>query len=218
MNDQVIRVLVAEARRAYRRAVRALLERAGDIAVVGEAEHADAALAQVIAGHPDVALVDLRLPGGGIAAVRRIVEAVPHARVLTLSGRTEKRPLLAAINAGACGYVLKGARSDELRRAIRQAHRGEAVIGPVLASHLAERAPSSGTPVEPFPDLTGRERQVLDGMVRGLDNAAIATRLSLSPKTVRNITSSVMRKLDVHTRDEAIATARATGLGRPGSP
>ncbi|GAA1524858.1 response regulator transcription factor [Actinomadura kijaniata] len=217
MNDQVIRVLVAEARRAYRRAVRALLERAGDIAVVGEAEHADAALAQVLTGRPDVALVDLRLPGDGIAVVRRIVEAVPHARVLTLSGRAEKRPLLAAINAGACGYVLKGARSDELRRAIRQAHRGEAVIGPVLASHLAERASPAEAPVEPFPDLTGRERQVLDGMIRGLDNAAIATRLSLSPKTVRNISSSVMRKLDVHTRDEAVAIARATGLDRPGS-
>jgi DNA-binding NarL/FixJ family response regulator len=217
VTEDPIRVVIADDHALFRDTTRALLAPVTDIEVVAEAGSADETLAAVATHLPDVILMDLRMPGGGIDATRRVVQAAPHVAVLVLSMYEDERLLAAALAAGARGYVLKGARRSELVSAIRGVHRGEGMFGPALARRMTDLAAHGFAPAPPFPNLTDREREVLTFMARGLDNATIAARLFLSAKTVRNLASSILGKLEVHTRAEAVAMARDAGLGAPPS-
>lgn len=211
-----LRLLVADDHAAFRAGLRALLATVDDIRLVGEAATGDDAVALAIRLQPDVVLMDLNMPGrDGVSATRAIVEAAPHIAVLVLTMYDEQDSVFDAVRAGARGYLLKGAGRDELVRAVRAVASGEAIFGPAVARRLVAwfARPVPEAAPDAFPELTEREREVLDLIARGLSNADIANRLVLSPKTVRNHVTSVFAKLQVRDRAEAIVRAREAGLG-----
>jgi DNA-binding NarL/FixJ family response regulator len=212
-----IRVLIADDHRLFRDGVRALLSVTADVEVVGEAPDAPTAVQLAEQLRPDVVLMDLQMPGGGLSATSQIAAARPETHVLVLTMFEDDDSVFAAIRAGARGYVLKDSEAEDLVRAIRAAAAGEAIFGRSIAermlAHLTAR-PGPGHPgpaAETFTDLTVSERNVLRLMARGLGNAAIAGQLSISHKTVRNYVSSIFRKLQVESRSEAIVRARDAG-------
>jgi DNA-binding NarL/FixJ family response regulator len=212
-----IRIFIADDHTLFRDGLRALLNSVPDIDVVGEAATGDEAIAQTAALQPDVVLMDIQMPGvNGIEATRRIVRTSPHAGVIIITMFEDDDSVFAAMRAGARGYVLKGADQAEMLRVIRAVARGEALFGPGVAQRLvsffAARRPV--TPEEIFPELTEREREVLDLIAHGNNNMEIAARLILSPKTVRNYVSNIFSKLQVADRAQAIIRAREGGLGR----
>ena len=223
MTDAIepIRVLIVDDHASFRSGLRALLGTAADLLVVGEAEDGGKAVDAAATLHPDVILMDVTMPGvDGIEATRQIVDAAPHVAVLVLTMGADDESVFAAVRAGARGYVLKGAQRTELLRAIRSVAAGEAIFGPGIARRLVgyfSRPAPSGTG-EPFPQLTEREREILDLIAAGRSNAEITSRLVLSPKTVRNHVSNVFAKLDVRDRAEAIVRAREAGLGGEDRP
>ena len=217
MTDAVIRVVLADDHPVVRGGLRALLESLPSYDVVGEAVDGEAAVREVQLTHPDVVLMDVQMPGvDGLEATRRIRAAVPEVAVLVLTMFDDDDTVFAAMKAGAQGYLLKGAEQAEIDRAIRAVVAGEAIFGPGVAArvlqHFADppRAPED----VPFPQLTDREREVLDLVAAGRRNAAIAEELFLSPKTVANHISSIFAKLAVADRSAAIVRARDEGLGR----
>jgi DNA-binding NarL/FixJ family response regulator len=210
-----IRVLVVDDHPTFVRAVTLLLDADDDIEVVGSAAEGATAVALAIELQPDVVLMDLNMPElNGIEATREIVGAVPHVAVIVLTMFDDDQSVSAAIRHGARGYLLKGARQDEIRRAVRAAAAGEAIFGPVVArklSALLDRPAETGASA--FPGLTARELDVLALVAEGADNPSIARALHLSVKTVRNYVSLVLTKIHVATRAEAIVLAREAGLG-----
>jgi DNA-binding NarL/FixJ family response regulator len=213
--DTTIRVLIADDHGAFRAGLRAALDTAGDVRVVGEAATGEAAISGSSALQPDVVLMDVNMPGiDGIEATRRIVDASPHIAVLVLTMHDDDDTVFAAVRAGARGYLLKGAQRAELLRGIRAVVAGEAIFGPGVARRLvdffARPAPRADTA---FPELTTREREILDLIGAGRSNSEITDRLVLSPKTVRNHISNIFSKLQVRDRSEAIVRAREAGLG-----
>ena len=212
-----IRVLVVDDHASFRSGLRALLGTAGDLEVVGEAASAHEAVALAARHQPDVILMDVTMPGGdGIEATRRILEAAPHVAVVILTMDGGDAPVLAALRAGARGFVVKGAPRHELFRAIQAAAAGEALFGVDVARRLAGYlgAPFDAAEPRPFPQLTDREREILELIAAGRSNAEITNRLVVSPKTVRNHVSNIFAKLQVADRAEAIVRARDAGLGR----
>jgi DNA-binding NarL/FixJ family response regulator len=212
------RVLIADDHAAFRAGLRALLETAGDLAVVGEVSTGAAAVDASAGLVPDVVLMDVNMPGlDGVEATRRIVDRSPHVAVLVLTMHDDDETVFAAVRAGARGYLLKGAQRGELLRAVRSVASGEAIFGPGVARRLmayfARPMPSAGAA---FPELTEREREILDLVARGHSNAEITASLVLSPKTVRNHISNVFSKLQVRDRAEAIVRAREAGMGGEG--
>ena len=209
------RILVVDDHASFRSGLRALLGTAGDLEVVGEASTGTDAVTIADRLQPDVILMDVTMPGGdGIEATRRIVEASPHVAIVILTMDAGDESVLRALRAGARGYVLKGAQRAELLRAIRAAAAGEAIFGPGVARRLATYlAPPGPAAVRPFPELTDREREVLDLIAGGRSNTEITDLLGLSPKTVRNHVSNVFAKLGVRDRAEAIVRAREAGMG-----
>ncbi len=210
-----IRVLVADDHEAFRDGLAALIGSVQGLAVAGAADSGEAAVAGALALQPDVVVMDLNMPGvDGIEATRRIVATSPHVAVLVLSMYEDDDQVFGALQAGARGYLLKGADRAELIRAIRSVAAGEAIFGPGVARRLmAYFAARPALAPTVFPDLTDREREVLDLIARGLGNAEIAARLGLSPKTVRNHISNIFSKLQVAGRAQAIVLAREAGLG-----
>ena len=214
----VLRVLVAEDHPVYRDGLRALLESAPGISCAGEARNGDEVLAIAESLEPDVILMDIQLPGrNGIEATRAILRARPQTAILMLTMFDDDESLFSAMQAGARGYLLKDVQGADLLRAIDTVGHGGAVFGPGVARRISAffAAGSSGARARPFPELTDRERQVLDRMARGEGNAIIANRLGLSLKTVRNYASTIFDKLMVATRAEAIVRAREAGMGDP---
>ena len=211
-----IRVLIADDHPLFRDGLRVMLEAADDFEVVGEATTGEEAVAAMTSVQPDVVLMDIAMPGvNGIEATRRIVAADPQARVLMLTMLEDDDSVFAALRAGARGYLLKGARQEEALRAIRAVANGEAIFGPVIAQRMAQyfavrRPPSALTP---FPELTEREREILDLIAQGRSNAQIAGDLVVSLKTVRNHVSTIFNKLQVADRAQAMDVARRKGLG-----
>jgi DNA-binding NarL/FixJ family response regulator len=211
-----ITVLVADDHPVFREGLVAVIGSDPSLEVVAEAADADAAVAATAATHPDVILMDLAMPGGGgIDATRRIRAADPRARILVITTSEDDDAVFAALRAGARGYLVKSADKDAIRAAIAAVARGEAVFGPGVADRVvaAFGAAAAGRPAA-FPQLTNREREVLDLVARGLDNAAIARRLLLSEKTERNNVSNVFTKIQATDRARAIVIAREGGLGR----
>jgi DNA-binding NarL/FixJ family response regulator len=217
-----IRVLVADDHPVFRRGMRAILGAEQDTELVGEATNGEEAVARALELRPDVILMDLNMPKvSGIEATRRILEASPNIAILMLTMFEDDKSIFAAIRAGAHGYVLKGADGTETLRAIHAAASGEAIFSPSITRRLTEYFAISGedhitSADQAFPNLTEREHEILTLMAEGYTNNAIASRLYLSPKTVRNYVSSIFTKLDVSDRSQAIVQARESGLGTKG--
>lgn len=214
--DSRIRVLIADDHPVFRFGLRALLETEDDIEVVGEATTGAQAVALAAELKPAVILMDLNMPElSGLDATRRILEIHPDTGILVIT-MFDDDSVFAAMRAGARGYVLKGAEGEETVRAIRAVANGEVIFSPAVAARVVQflAQPPQTDAGLPFPELTSREREVLDLMAEGLTNTAIAGRLVLSPKTVRNHVSNIFGKLQVADRTQAIIRAREAGLGK----
>jgi DNA-binding NarL/FixJ family response regulator len=213
-----ITILVVDDSAPFRDGMRAMLRREADLAIAGEAASGAEAVRAAAALQPDVVLMDLQMPeGNGIDATRAIVTASPHIRVLVLTMFEDDDSVFAALQAGARGYILKGADKGEVLRAIRAVTNGEAIFGPAIAQRMVHyfaslRPPSASQP--PFPELGERERQILGMIAAGRTNQEIADVLVVSLKTVRNHVSNIFAKLEVADRAQAMAVARQAGLGK----
>jgi DNA-binding NarL/FixJ family response regulator len=212
-----VRVVVVDDHPVFRLGMASLLDSLDAVEVVGEAVDHPGAVEVVRASRPDVVVMDLDLGGtSGIDATRDIVGAHPDVGVLVVTMFDDDDSVFAAMRAGARGYLLKGASPPEIERAVRSIANGEVLLGGAVAARaMAFLAGRRRTAAEPFPDLTDREREVLDLVAAGHDNLTIARRLGLSPKTVRNHLSNVLTKLQVTDRSQAIVRARQAGLGEP---
>jgi DNA-binding NarL/FixJ family response regulator len=211
-----LRVVLADDHPVVRGGLRALIATIADLELVGEAADGEAAVREVQLTRPDVVLMDVRMPGlDGVEATRRIRSAVPETAVLMLTMFDDDAGVFSAIQAGARGYLLKGAEQEEIIGAIRAVAAGQVIFGPGIAGRVLGyfAAPPMLAP-EPFPQLTDREREILDLLAAGLRTSAIAERVFLSPKTVSNHLTGVFAKLEVSDRAEAIIRAREGGLGR----
>lgn len=211
-----IRILLADDHTLFRHGIRALLDSVDGLELAGEAASGEEALARATALQPDVILMDITMPDlNGIEATRRILAANPRANVVVLTMFDDDDSVVAAMRAGARGYVLKGADEDELLRVVSAVASGEALFGPAVATRLMRYFAASGVRgrAPGFPDLTERERDILALIAQGRGNSDIAGRLFLSTKTVRNHITSIFGKLQVAGRAEAIVRAREAGLG-----
>jgi DNA-binding NarL/FixJ family response regulator len=211
--DAPIRVLVADDHPIVRGGLIALLDSLDGIRVVGQAGTGREAVAGAVSLCPDVVVMDLRMPDlDGVAATAQIRSRAPAVAVLVLTMFDEDALVTRALAAGARGYVLKGAESADIERALRTVASGHTVLSRSVADQVFGRV---GAPpvVRPLAGLTPREDEVLDLIARGLGNTAIADRLHLAPKTVGNHISAIFAKLGVSTRAEAIVRARDAGLG-----
>src|SRR5919198_6711135 len=208
-----IRVLIVDDHAVVREGLRSFLELQEGIAVVGEAEDGVVAVAAAEQLRPDVVLMDLVMPNiDGVEAMRQLRERVPAARVIVLTSFLDDDRLLPAIRAGAAGYLLKNAQPQELARAIRTAHAGEALIDPAVAARLLQSiAEPAGAPREA---LTPREREVLALIGRGYANKRIALELGIAEKTVKTHVGHVLAKLGVSDRTQAALHAARAGLTR----
>ncbi len=212
-----IRVLIVDDHPLFRDGMRALLSADPDTEPVGEATTGAEALALAAELQPDVVLMDLKMPGlGGIDATRRILHTSPTTRILVVTMFEDDHSVFAALRAGARGYVLKGANPDEVLRAIRVVSGGEAIFSPAIATRLIDFFGSLRPEALPhtFPQLTDREREILDLIAQGQSNTEIARRLALSAKTVANHVSNIFSKLQVADRAQAMLRAREAGLGQ----
>ena len=214
-----IKVLISDDHVFYREGVRALLNNSPEVNVIGEASNGEEAIAKTVELKPDVILMDLKMPGtNGIDATRRIYETNPGVGVLVITMFDDDDSVFAAMRAGARGYLLKDADKDELVRAIVAVERGEAIFSPAIAQRMIQYFTTSGVQSsskksKEFPELTEREIEILDLIAQGNNNAVIANKLSLSIKTVQNYVSSILTKLQVADRAQAIVRAREAGFG-----
>ena len=216
-----VSVVLADDQALMRMGFRMVLEAEEDITVVGEASDGTSALAQAKALHPDVILMDVRMPGmNGIEATERIAQECPGTRVLILTTFDLDEYAFAGLRAGASGFLLKDTRPTELAEAIRTVASGEAVVSPRITQRMLEMfassLPNSGHPVQAsdprIDSLTPREKEILVLMSQGMSNAEIADRLVVSATTVKTHVGNVLAKLDVRDRVQAVVVAYETGL------
>lgn len=216
LDEGPLRVLVVDDHPVYRDGLAMLLGSVPGLVVVGTAADGAEAVRLAREEQPDVVVMDVQMPVlDGIAATRAITTDSPSVGVVVLTMSEDDETVFSAVRAGARGYLLKGADQEEVVRAITTVAGGGAVFGAALARRIAQfftAAPSG--PETAFPQLTAREREVLDLVAAGRSNAQIAAALYLSPKTVRNNVSNVLAKLHVTDRAQAIVRARDAGLGR----
>lgn len=211
-----IRVLIADDHTIFRDGMTALLKATSDIEVVGEAGSGQEAVEKARTLAPDVILMDVVMPDlNGVVATQRILSRNPGIGVIMLTMLEDDETVFAAMCAGARGYLLKGSGKAEVLHTIEVVAGGAALFGPAIAGRLAhffqEGASASQ---EPYPELTQREREVLDLIASGESNQAIAGRLHISPRTVGNHISNIFNKLQVSDRAQAIVKARSAGFGQ----
>lgn len=210
-----IRILIADDHQPFRRGLRAMLNSETDLEVVGETETGQATVAQAEVLQPDLVLMDLNMPGfNGLEATRRILHTSPHIRILVLTMADDDESVFAALRAGARGFLVKGALKADVLRAIRAVYNGDAIFSPGVARRLIHyfATARSQLPMDSFPELTERERQILTMMVQGHTAQGIADILVLSVKTIRNHISNICTKLEVSDRTQAILRAKNAGV------
>ncbi len=204
----MIRILLVDDHPVVRHGLRGMLEAEADLAVVGEASSGVEGLEQTLALRPEIVLMDLRMPGAdGVEATSRILARLPQTKVMVLTTYESDRDILLAIEAGACGYLLKDASPTELADAVRAAVRGETVLSPSVASTLVRQMRSPAPPA-----LSAREAQVLRLVSRGLTNADIGRELFIGEATVKTHLLRVFGKLEVADRTAAVTKAMSYGL------
>ena len=212
--DDKVRVVLADDHAVVRQGIRQFLEEAGDIEVIAEAGDGAEALRLVEVHHPDVAVLDIRMPEvTGVEATRRIKERFPQVRVLVLTAYDDDPYVFALLQAGADGYVLKTASGDELVRAVRVVHQGGSALSPEIAAKVVRQA-VSGRPegaVDQVESLTTRELEVLRLAARGLTNRTIGHELAISHRTVQGHLANIYGKLGVNSRTEAVTEALRRG-------
>jgi DNA-binding NarL/FixJ family response regulator len=210
-----IGVLIVDDHLVLRSGLKLLLELEDGIEVLGDADSAESAIQKASALQPDVILMDIQLPAmNGIEATKRIKATNPRIQILMLTMFQDDDSVFAAVRAGAQGYLLKGASQQEIANAIRGVARGEAIFGAGVAERVLRFFSTTRPITAPiFPELTAREREILELIAQKCSNATIALRLDLSPKTVRNYVSNIISKLQVADRSEAIWAAKNAGLG-----
>jgi DNA-binding NarL/FixJ family response regulator len=212
--DRTLRIVVADDHGIVREGLGALLSAHDGYELVGTAATGAEAVRAAVTLHPDVLVMDIQMPDlTGIEATREIVRAAPEVAVLMLTMFDDDDSVFAAMRAGARGYVLKGAAPDNVIRAIAAVAADEAIFGPGIARRALAYLSGPRSEQAAFPELTPREREVLDLIAAGLGNAAIALRLGLASATVGNHITSIFAKLQVASRAEAIIRARSAGLG-----
>lgn len=211
-----VRIVLADDHPLFRGGVARTLEEEPDLEVVGEGASAEEAVALVERHMPDVACLDISMPGGGIEAARRIGAAFPAVRIVMLTVSEEEEDVMAALRAGARGYVLKGVGGSDLVSVLRGVARGESYVSPSLAARVlaAMQTPMQGGAAEadPLAELTRREEQILRHVSRGLSNKEIGRELDLQEKTVKHYMTNILQKLQVRNRVEAAILARDHGI------
>ena len=215
MSDRPIRILIADDHPVFRFGLRALLESQPDMVVLAEVDSGEAAVQMAQSLGPDVVLMDVSMLGlNGVEATQQITAITPDTAILMIT-MFDDETVFSAMQAGARGYLLKGAQGEETLRAVRAVANGEVIFSSGVARQMmAYFTRGMKTAVDvPFPDLTPREREILELLAQGLTNTAIAEKLVLSPKTIRNQVSNIFSKLQVATRSEAVIKARQAGLG-----
>lgn len=208
--QKVTRILIADDHSVVRAGLKALLERQGGFRVVAEAATGEEAVKMAQEHQPDVAVLDIRMPGiSGIDACRRITQTVRNCHVIMLTSYAEDELLMAAIQAGAAGYVLKRIGDNELVQAIERVSRGEGMLDPAMTASVFNemRKANQAQHASAFADLTPQELIVLAKVSEGLTNRQIAVKLFLGEGTVRNYVSSVLQKIGASNRAEAAAYA-----------
>jgi DNA-binding NarL/FixJ family response regulator len=211
-----LKVLIVDDHPLFRHGVKMLFMTTPEIEVVGEVTSGEEAIEAAMSLEPDVILMDLRMPGlNGIEATREIVQRKPKIQILILTMFQDDHSVFAAMRAGAKGYVLKDAEKDELLNAIKTVGNGGAIFSPGIASRMIDyfSVARPAAPVESFPELTEREREVLYLMADGTQNAGIASKLKISGKTVSNYVTNILNKLQVADREEAILLVRESRTG-----
>lgn len=207
----MIRVLIADDHTLFRRGLTSLLAETGEFEVVGEAACGDEAVQLAAALRPDVVLMDVHMPGGGgVEAVRRLNQAQPSLPVIMLTVSENDDDLLGAIRAGAKGYFLKNAETEELFAALRQVSAGQAVIDPALTDRLFQHIAQPPASAADTP-LTLREAEILQLIANGCTNREIAAQLHVSENTVKTHVARILEKAAVASRSEAVALARQRG-------
>jgi DNA-binding NarL/FixJ family response regulator len=209
-----IRVVLADDHAVVRKGIREFLEEEGDIAVVGEAKDGQEALGMIMEQSPDVAVLDIQMPGlNGIEVTRRVKAERPAVRVMVLTAYDDDPYIFAALQAGASGYVLKSAPSEELIRAVRAVYRGESALDPAVTARVMQQLASGKPPgaAGVVEVLSERELEVLRLAARGLGNKAIGQELSISDRTVQGHLANIFGKLNVGTRTEAVLLAVKQG-------
>ncbi len=213
MSGDQLDLVVVDDHALFRRGVRALVSTLPDIRIVAEAANGTEAVDAVRQHDPGLVLMDLQMPGGsGLTAIRDIVAERPDMNILVVTMYEDDESVFAAMRAGARGYVLKDMDGDDFARAIRVVGNGEAIFSRAIATKMMRFFTHPTSTSTPFPELTESERSVLALIAEGMNNAAIAQRLSLAPKTIRNYISNIFRKLAVADRSQAIVRAREAGL------
>lgn len=218
--SEPIRVLVVDDHPLFRQGVIQSLNKAGNIAVVGEAQDGREALRKAIDLLPDVILLDISMPAGsGLEAVRALSDAVPVSRIIMLTVSEDEDTLLTALKSGARGYLLKGVSGEELQRVVQAVYNGEVYVAPTMASSLLlemarpRSAASQAQQGSGLDELTEREREILELVARGHTNREIGQKLFLSEKTVKHYMTNILQKLQVRSRVEAALLAQRQGLG-----
>ncbi len=211
-----IRVLLAEDHTLVRKGLRALLDEADEITVIGEASNGREAIAKFEERNPDVILMDISMPSmSGLEATRQICEERPEAKILILTVHTSAEYILQALRAGASGYLLKEAAPTELIRAIKVVHQGDSFLSPTISRSVIQDYLEKTDKLEVesrFDSLTNREREVLQLTAEGYSIKDIATHLSISDKTVRTHRKHLIDKLDIHSTAELTLYALRHGL------
>jgi DNA-binding NarL/FixJ family response regulator len=218
----VIRILIADDQELVRTGFRVVLDAEPDLEVVGEAADGLAAIDAVETLTPDIVLMDIRMPNlDGIEATRRIAARHGAPRILILTTFDLDDYVYEALRAGASGFLLKDARAEELRQAVRMVAAGDALLSPAITRRLIEsytrRPPTTPHPA-PLAELTPRELEVLRLVAQGLSNADIAHELVVGDATVKTHVARIFSKLDLHDRAQAVVLAYESGLVEPGAP